>query len=322
MNKISIIIPIYNAEKTIKRCLNSILASGYENFEVIMIDDGSTDNSNSIVSEYANSDQRFTLITQSNLGPSAARNKGLEQARGDIISFIDSDDYIRNDYFEQLERGFKNNIDVVFYGFYRVDSKGVELSVHVPPDIHSDYFSKIIDLSEADMYGYTWIKSFRRNILRNTRFNENINLFEDEIFTCNLLKRPVNIYVLKEAIYYYVQSDGTLAQRTYDNYCQLCDMVYSAWKELLMKMPDGVDALRKKANHFAEICKYYGLERDVKPSLFYKKMKSCEFINNISTHDPLIMAIKKGKWVKVKWIYLKYKIKLAIVKLLIKREHK
>lgn len=322
MNKISIIIPIYNAEKTIKRCLNSILASEYENFEVIMIDDGSTDNSNSIVSEYANSDQRFTLITQSNLGPSAARNKGLEQARGDIISFIDSDDYIRNDYFEQLERGFKNNIDVVFYGFYRVDSKGVELSVHVPPDIHSDYFSKIIDLSEADMYGYTWIKSFRRNILRNTRFNENINLFEDEIFTCNLLKRPVNIYVLKEAIYYYVQSHGTLAQRTYDNYCQLCDMVYSAWKELLMKMPDGVDALRKKANHFAEICKYYGLERDVKPSLFYKKMKSCEFINNISTHDPLIMAIKKGKWVKVKWIYLKYKIKLAIVKLLIKREHK
>ena len=103
MKKISVIIPVYNAEKTIRRCLESIMSSEYEEYEVIVVDDGSTDNSASILFEYANRDRRVKIINQPNSGPSIARNKGLELAEGEIIAFVDSDDYVRNDYLDQLE---------------------------------------------------------------------------------------------------------------------------------------------------------------------------------------------------------------------------
>lgn len=96
MKKISVIIPVYNAEKTIRRCLESIMSSEYEEYEVVVVDDGSTDNSASILFEYANRDRRVKIINQPNSGPSIARNKGLELAEGEIIAFVDSDDYVRN----------------------------------------------------------------------------------------------------------------------------------------------------------------------------------------------------------------------------------
>ena len=107
MKKISVIIPVYNAEKTIRRCLESIMSSEYEEYEVIVVDDGSTDNSASILFEYVNRDRRVKIINQPNSGPSIARNKGLELAEGEIIAFVDSDDYVRNDYLDQLEKVFR-----------------------------------------------------------------------------------------------------------------------------------------------------------------------------------------------------------------------
>ena len=92
MKKISVIIPVYNAEKTIRRCLESIMSSEYEEYEVVVVDDGSTDNSASILFEYANRDRRVKIINQPNSGPAIARNKGLELAEGEIIAFVDSDD--------------------------------------------------------------------------------------------------------------------------------------------------------------------------------------------------------------------------------------
>lgn len=312
MEKISIIIPVYNAEKTIRRCLDSILASAYENYEVILIDDGSTDDSVLIISEYKKRNQRFKLIAQSNSGPSAARNKGLEVANGDIISFVDSDDYVRDDYLEKLASTFKKEkVDVVFFGFHRVNADGIELTVHEPPNTQNEYYSTLIALSEADMFGYTWIKAFRREILNEVRFDEEMRLFEDEIFTCKLLEQQVKIFIMKEAIYYYVRSDGTLARKTHDNYCQLCDKVFREWRNLLSKMSNNSVFLNSKANHMAKVCKYYGLERKVKPQLFYKEMASCDFMKYVTLQDRFITSIKDKKWLKVRWLYWKYIVKVA-----------
>lgn len=313
MKKISMIIPVYNAEKTIRRCLDSILASAYENYEVILIDDGSTDNSGSIISEYKRNDKRFKVISQSNLGPSTARNKGLDIADGDIISFIDSDDYVRYDYLEQLSSAFHREIaDVVFFGFHRVNADGIELSVHEPPNTQTEYYSKLIGLSEADMFGYTWIKAFRRDILRNVRFDEEMNLFEDEIFTCKLLEQQVKIFIMKEPIYYYVRTEGTLARRTHNNYCQLCDKVFREWSNLLSDAPNSSAFLNNKANHMAKVCQYYGIEREIKPLPFYKEMSSCAFMNYVTLQNPLIISIKEKKWLKVQWLYWKYIVKVAV----------
>lgn len=320
MENISVIIPVYNAEKTIRRCLDSIINSKYEDYEVILIDDGSTDNSAAIISEYANNDKRIKNVSQLNSGPSSARNKGLELSQGKIIAFVDSDDYVRDDYLEQLANAFeREKADVVFLEFHRVTSDGAELSVHELPEIQQEYHLNLVALSEKDMFGYTWIKAFRREVLHNVFFDVDMNLFEDEIFTCKILEKAVKLYYLKEAVYFYVQADGTLVQRTHKDYCQLCDRVYRAWEKLLSTMPDSVPFLERKANHMARVCKYYGLERKVNPFVFYREMESADFMKYVTLCDPMITAVKEKKWCKVAWMHLKYNAKVILNKHIVRK---
>lgn len=315
MEKISIIIPVYNAEKTIRRCLESILISKYKQYEIILIDDGSTDNSAAIISEYANKNNQIKVITQANSGPSEARNKGLDFAEGEIIAFVDSDDFVRNDYLEQLARSFdEKEADVVFFEFYRVMKDGTELSTYKLPEMESDYYINLIHLSEKEMFGYTWIKAFRKKILRNVSFDTDINLFEDEIFTCRLLENCVDIYYLKEAIYFYVCTEGSLARRTHQEYCRYCNRVYHAWADLLRNTQNTNRYLylQSKADHMAKVCKYYGLEKKVNHWVFYHEMASSDFIKNTTLYDPFIVAVKERKWCRVFLMHWKYNIKITV----------
>lgn len=323
MSKISVIIPVYNAEKTLRRCLDSIMSSEYEDYEVIVINDGSTDNSASILGEYASQDQRIRIINQTNAGPSVARNKGLSMAAGEIIAFIDSDDYVRGDYLDQLAKAFdEQGADVVFFEFHRVEPDGSEESVHHLPKFKTEYYQNLIHLSEADMFGYTWIKAFRKEIAQKINFDADINLFEDELFTCKLMEKPVNLYFLNEAIYYYVRAEGTLTQRTHEDYSQLCDRVFLAWRKLLSTAHDSSCFLVRKADHMAKICKYYGLERRVKKLRFFHEMADTEFMKYVTLSDPLIEGIQTKKWHRVIWLCWKYNAKIALSKCLTRRAEK
>ncbi|MDR1049165.1 MAG: glycosyltransferase, partial [Synergistaceae bacterium] len=102
VNKLSVVIPVYNTEKYLSKCLEHIIHQTYTNLEVIVIDDGSSDNSASIADEYEKRDQRIKVIRQPNSGPSAARNRGLEAATGDYVHFMDSDDFVELDYYEKM----------------------------------------------------------------------------------------------------------------------------------------------------------------------------------------------------------------------------
>ena len=118
MNKVSIIIPVYNVEKYITKTIESVINQTYSDIEVILIDDGSEDSSGSICDEYAKNDDRIKVFHQENLGVSQARNKGIDISTGDYILFIDSDDYVSNDYIEALINGaIKTNADVCCCGY-------------------------------------------------------------------------------------------------------------------------------------------------------------------------------------------------------------
>ena len=112
MKKISVIVPIYNTEKYLKRCFDSILSSTYENLEVILVDDGSPDNSGKICDEYAARDSRIRVIHKKNGGLSSARNAGLDIATGDYVTFVDSDDYIASDIYEKLVACMIDGVDI------------------------------------------------------------------------------------------------------------------------------------------------------------------------------------------------------------------
>ena len=126
---ISIIIPIYNVEKYLEKCLDSILNQTYKNLEIILIDDGSTDNSPNICNSYCEKDKRIKIIHKNNEGVSSARNKGIELSKGKYIVFIDSDDYVSNEHIEVLyDCIISNNVDLVISNLIDISEDGIILN--------------------------------------------------------------------------------------------------------------------------------------------------------------------------------------------------
>ena len=154
MNKVSIIVPIYNAEKTVKRCIDSILNQSYKNFELLLINDGSKDQSLKVIKEYK--DKRIVVIDKKNEGVARTRNLGIEKATGDYIMFIDNDDYIDNDYVDTYVNEIINSkSDLVIGGYRRVNNK-----------------KKILFYKSPDNYPWTkyiimapWAKIFNRKFI-------------------------------------------------------------------------------------------------------------------------------------------------------------
>ena len=312
----SIIIPIYNSEKTLKRCLDSVVHQTFSEYEVLMIDDGSTDGSSIICKSYSDSDKRFQYFHMTNTGPAAARNKGLENARGEYIAFIDSDDYVSENYLEKLYTAFtEQNADVVFLSYKLIGPE--EKTVRIPALVEN-YYNDLITLSEANMFGYTWIKAFRRSIIKDTRFQNDFKIMEDEMFTCEVLRQECNVSTVNEPIYDYVQGESSLIDKLHDNYCEACENVYQRW-ELLLSDYDkkkSSEFLERKCNSLANNCKYYGLEKPVDVIEFFKRLSEFSFFRDSTTTDALISAIKKNEWNKVKYLCNRYKLKSKIVKLM------
>lgn len=234
--KISVIIPMYNAEHTIIRCLSTIVNTQYDNYEIIVIDDGSSDSSVMLVKRFMEANKYVKLLIQKNSGPSVARNKGMEVAIGDVIAFVDSDDFVNSDYLMRLADAFnQSDAEVVFIAFNRVTSNGDIISMHTLPAMQNNYYHNLIELSKHDVFGYTWIKAFRRNVIENNRFDNTVNLYEDEIFSCQVLRKPVNLLYLNEPLYCYVRSDETLVNKTNQNFSKLNNYVWNEWNTLLQK---------------------------------------------------------------------------------------
>lgn len=317
MNKISIIIPLYNAASSIVRCLSSIMETEYDKYEIIVVDDGSTDNGVALVKELMKKNNHILLLSQENKGPSVARNRGLEIAKGDIITFVDSDDYVSPNYVQRLVDTFKESeADVIFFSFNRVTEDGTILSEHKLPILKNDYFINLISLSEQDMFGYTWVKAFRRKVIGKIRFDDNLDLLEDEVFTCKVLQNKMKLFYLDEPLYYYVRTNETLANKTHQDYSRICDYVWKEWRNLLKDTELQKQVLCNKANHMAQNCKYYALERSIKKFEFYRDIANSDYIKMSTLDDTFIDKIKKRKWIEVLIYHFSYKCKVYISKLI------
>lgn len=182
---VSIIIPVYNSEKYIQRCINSIINQSYKNIEIIVIDDGSSDSSVDIISNYLCKDSRIKLYSQKNSGPSVARNYGLSMASGKYITFCDSDDYLEYNYIEQLTKSIEElDVDIVASGY-------IDISKYGTIKLNDFYNGKCI-LSKNEFIdnifngvgGTLWGKLFKREIIltNNLKLNPNIYMCEDMVF--------------------------------------------------------------------------------------------------------------------------------------------
>lgn len=212
-SKISIIVPIYNTEKYLHKCIDSIIAQSYTNIEIILVDDGSTDNSPSICDDYAKKDERIVVVHKRNGGLSSARNAGLDVAIGDYVGFVDSDDYISKDMYKTLVENMPadetalSNIMCV-----RADETGKIWPSSVPHTsdvtISSIDFIKELMMHTGDVSVCT--KLFPKQIFEKVKFSEG-SLNEDLLFMLDVLSEIDNVYFVGQVGYYYFVRSGSIS---------------------------------------------------------------------------------------------------------------
>lgn len=181
---ISVIVPIYNTERFVPACIDSILNQTYGNLEIILVDDGSTDRSRAIADEYALLDSRVKVIHQDNAGASAARNAGIRQAKGSWVSFIDSDDTIEPDYYEKiLDCALNTGAEISFGISFIMDEDGRRIN-GVREYIHEASFNHddgLYHLLKSDVFGIAVNKLYKKDLVHKG-FDENIRINEDLMF--------------------------------------------------------------------------------------------------------------------------------------------
>lgn len=216
--KVSIIVPIYNSEKRLKKCLDSIINQTYKNIELILINDGSSDNSLNIINNYEFNLVDVKIINKENEGVSKARNIGINSSTGDYIMFLDSDDTLDSSAVEELINLTKNNnVDLIRYSYY-LDYKNKKL------ESDEKITSKLYKKNEIDeilnkiinnkLHGFACLLFIKSNILRKNKikYREDIEYMEDLIFTTDVFKKVNNIYVSNLKLLNYYQSKKSVSK--------------------------------------------------------------------------------------------------------------
>lgn len=243
--KVSVIVPIYNVEKYLDRCISSLLDQTYSDLEIILVDDGSPDKSPEICDNYVLKYSNVKVVHKANGGLSDARNAGLSVATGDYIMFIDSDDYAETNMVEKLlEIAILNNSEVVIFGYFTdyVDENENLLSTRETPAINGNYnkssFKNIpIDNEMIGLLGYAWNKFYRTEIIKtnNMKFSKGITLVEDILFNGPFLMQCKNISFVEDMFVHYMQRPRiTLGNKFYENYFELKMMAIESVENLLI----------------------------------------------------------------------------------------
>lgn len=211
---ISIIVPVYNVEKYIRRCIQSIINQTYKDIEIILVNDGSTDMSKSICDEYKKKDSRIILINKENGGLSDARNAGIRKARGKYLAFVDSDDFIHEKMLEKMyDRIIYDDSDMAVCGYIEYFEEKTEKNrkyVYGKNGIITaeQYFESI--LNDENIGNYAWNKLYKKKLFDNVFFPKG-QAFEDINTTYKLVLLSNKISVVNEALYYYQQRDNSIS---------------------------------------------------------------------------------------------------------------
>ena len=213
---ISMVVPVYNVEKYLKKSIESILNQTYQNIEILLVDDGSTDSSGKICESFSKVDPRIRVFHKENGGLSDARNFGIEQMKGQYVAFIDSDDYISKDYVWKLYSSIKNNdSEVSICSFLLVDEKGEKIKDELLDSgkiclTGQQILEKVLT---ADGYRYVvaWNKLYRSTLFEKLKFKKGM-LYEDEFLNYPLFWDCKRVSIVEEPLYLYVQRKGSIVQ--------------------------------------------------------------------------------------------------------------
>lgn len=213
--KISVIIPIYNAENSIEKCVNSILKQTYSNLEIILVNDGSIDKTEGICSKLIKRDSRIKYFYKKNSGVSNARNYGINVARGDYISFVDADDYLEEDMYEEMINN-SNDAEIVICNYFEIrNNKKENINIEMKEKTFYKLDKLMANIKNEEINRYVnvpWNKLIKTEIVKNEkiRFNSKISLGEDLMFNLQCMKASKSIKIINKKLYNFTINDEGL----------------------------------------------------------------------------------------------------------------
>ena len=319
---ISVIVPVYNSEKYLSHCIESISKQSYSELDIILVDDGSTDNSEAVYKQWAEKDSRIRVIVKGNEGAARARNTGILAARGELVYFVDSDDYIEPDMLSTMYEIMKReSSDCVISSFRYVTEDGTELPWYTPQLSKYQTMSGIeaarIFLTTFDIEGFSWNKLIRKKLIQNYDicFDESKTSYEDMfgIFKIVLCSDRVSFYNARP--YYYRQHDvscvHTMSLRKIEDYkntiLQISELgrSYHLYQEseffyfyrMMLRLFDDIKEQRSYGDKWKEIEKIYG----------WNDVFNIPLRKIYQLFKPYIKDNKLKIWIKVFVVWLKFK---------------
>lgn len=319
---ISIIVPAYNVECYLNECLNSIKRQSYKNIEVIIIDDGSTDGTSEIARKFINEDSRFNLIEQNNAGLSAARNNGLQNASGEWVAFIDSDDFVSEKYLEtMIEKGKKQNVNIVASSFDKFVGQ-VNVEKHWSNESYlisnKEFFSRLGTLSlpeGIDVSAHS--KLFKRKLFNSVEFPVG-KLFEDSFVLFDLVIQSDNISIIDNGAYKYRMRSNSIVQSKFnlkrldfiDAEKQMCLKIVNEFPELKFQMAQRIThAYLATLGHIVESDnkKFWGIAKNIRKEILNNNFLKILFVGSLPLKDRVGMLSLTGGINAYKYSYLVFR---------------
>lgn len=273
MAKISVIVPIYNTSKFLRACLDSLVNQTFKDIEIICINDGSTDNSLEILEQYRNKDERIKVISQENGGISAARNKGIELASGDYISFIDSDDYVDNNFYEKLYDAIeRNGADIAAATILRKKQTYEKVRVKYDEEKIYETLADKIKICAIPKCCYIWNKLYKTSLVKENPFKNGV-FYEDILWSPEIIKKSKKLVTVADTNYYYVAHSSSTVKKPQDKKHQMDS--YNAKKFIVNFFDENNLELNKKERIITKKIVYIGnfayfKVKEYKDMLYYK----------------------------------------------------
>ena len=312
---ISIIVPVYNVENYLKECLDSILAQTYKNIQVLLVDDGSKDNSGKIAQEYAAKDSRLRYIYQDNKGLSGARNTGIKKADGEYIAVVDSDDWVEPDYIEtMLKTALEKDADVTVCGFVKESKEPKELRIENRAYSRTSAMGVLSNIftDEYLVMNVAWNKLYKKNIFDKVQYAEG-KLHEDEYTIHRVIDQADLICTIDKVLYHYRLRDDSIMgslntenmrhfdivdahldrvsccrNQLYGEFYRL--IVYSLFEEIIWLMP--------RYNH--DTFKKYRLNRKFRWLMIRECIKNYAQLDKNQKREYLPVIINPEKYIRAK----------------------
>lgn len=209
--RFSVIIPVYQAEKTIARCLDSLMSEQFQDYELLVINDGSTDKSAEICRKYAQDNAIIRYYEKENGGVSSARNYGLDRAQGEYVLFVDSDDYVADNYFTSINHALSDHsAELLLFGFYNTQTNNIAHNYDDFSEVESSRIAeRIAGLMVGNRFNSLWLKCFKNDIIQKNqiRFDETVAIAEDFLFIFSYVLHISSVKAIPLSLYYVDESN-------------------------------------------------------------------------------------------------------------------